>query len=77
LKNDDIAHHKEGTAEGYLGVDIQREGVNISLKQEGLTKHIIQVLGLDTKCSTPVDTPAKTPALGKDKEGKEASGNIN
>ena len=37
LKNDDIALHKEGTAEGYLGVDIQREGVNILLKQEGLT----------------------------------------
>jgi hypothetical protein len=77
LKNDDIALHKEGTAEGYLGVDIQREGVNISLKQEGLTKCIIQALGLDTKCSTPVDTPTETPALGKDIEGKEASGNIN
>ncbi len=24
LKNDDIALHKEGTAEGYLGVDIQK-----------------------------------------------------
>jgi hypothetical protein len=34
LKNDDVALHKEGTAEGYLGVDIQREGVNILLKQE-------------------------------------------
>jgi hypothetical protein len=56
LKNDNIALHKEGTAEGYLGVDIQREGVNKSLKQEGLTKRIIQALGLDTKCSTPVDT---------------------
>jgi hypothetical protein len=47
LKNDDIALHKEGTAEDYLGVDIQREGVNIWLKQEGLTKRIIQALGLD------------------------------
>ncbi len=25
LKSDDIALHKEGTAEGYLGVDIQKE----------------------------------------------------
>jgi hypothetical protein len=77
LKNDDIPLHKEGTAEGYLGVDIQRDGDNILLKQEGLTKHIIQALGLDTKYSTPVDTPAETPALGKDIDGKEASGNIN
>jgi hypothetical protein len=77
LKNDNIALHKEGTVEGYLGVDIQREGVNISLKREGFTKRIIQALGLDMKCSTPVDTPAETPALGKDTEGKEASGNIN
>jgi hypothetical protein len=77
LKNDDIALHKEGTAEGYLGVDIQREGINILLKQEGLTKRIIQALGLDMKCLTPVHTPAETPALGKDKEGKEASGDIN
>ncbi len=76
LKNDDITLHKEGTAEDYLGVDIQREGVNILLKQEALTKRIIQAVGLDTKCSTPVDTPAQTPALGKDIEGKEAMGII-
>lgn len=48
LKNDNIALHKEGTAEGYLGVDIQREGNNIMLKQEGLTKWIIKALGLDS-----------------------------
>jgi hypothetical protein len=49
LKNNDIALHKEGTAEGYLGVDIQRDGDDITLKQEGSTKCIIEALGLDTK----------------------------
>jgi hypothetical protein len=77
LKNDDIALHKEGTAEGYLGVDIQRDGNNIILKQEGLTKRIIEALGLDSKYSTPVDTPAESAALGRDIDGKDASGSIN
>ena len=77
LKNDDIALHKEGTAEGYLGVDIQRDGQNITLKQEGLTKRIIEALGLDSKYSTPVDTPAESAALGRDVNGKDASGSIN
>ena len=49
LKQDDIALHKEGTAEGYLGVDIQRNGDKITLLQEGLTKRIIAALGLDSK----------------------------
>ena len=65
-KNDDIALHKEGTAEGYLGVDIQQDKNNIMLKQEGLAKRIIEALGLDSKYSTPVDTPAKSAALGRD-----------
>ena len=49
LKQDEIALHKEGTAEGYLGVDIQRNGDKITLLQEGLTKRIIAALGLDSK----------------------------
>ncbi len=77
LKNDDIALHKEGTAEGYLGVDIQKDGQHITLKQEGLTKRIIEALGLDSTYSTPVDTPAKSAALGRDIDGKVASGSIN
>jgi hypothetical protein len=77
LKNNNIALHKEGTAEGYLGVDIQRDGDNITLKQEGLTKRIIEALGLDTKYSTPIDTHAESAALVKDVEGKKASGSIN
>jgi hypothetical protein len=76
LKKDDIALHKEGTAESYLGVDIQKDGQHITLKQEGLTKRIIEALGLDLKYSTPVDTPAESAALGRDIDGKVASGSI-
>jgi hypothetical protein len=38
---------------------------------------IIEALGLDLKYSTPVDTPAKSAALGRDIDGKVASGSIN
>jgi hypothetical protein len=58
LKSDDIALHKEGTAEGCLGVDIQKEEGKITLIQEGLKKRIIEALGLSSKYSTSVETPA-------------------
>jgi hypothetical protein len=77
LKQDDIALRHEGTAEGYLGVDIQWDGNQITLLQEGLTKQIITALGLDSKYSTRVNTPAETAALGRDVEGEGASGSIN
>jgi hypothetical protein len=65
-------------AEGYLRVDIQQQdGDKISLLQKGLTKKIITALGLDSKYSTPVNTPTEMAALGCDINGKEASGNIN
>jgi hypothetical protein len=35
---------KEGTAEGYLGVDIKQEDGNIILTQSGLTKQNIKGL---------------------------------
>ena len=47
------------------------------LKQEGLTKRIIEALGLDSRYSTPVDTPAESAALGREVYGKVASGSIN
>jgi hypothetical protein len=77
LKKEGVALHKEGTAEGYLGVDIRRKGSLITLQQKGLTQRIIEALGLDSKYSTPVDTPADVAALGRDQNGKETSGTIN
>ena len=63
MKQEDVALHREGTAEGYLGVDIQRKGNTVTLRQEGLTKRIISALGLDSKMSTSVETPAEKAAL--------------
>jgi hypothetical protein len=41
MHSEDVALNKEGTAEGYLGIDIQREGTQVKLTQSGLTKRII------------------------------------
>jgi hypothetical protein len=49
LKQDNIALHKEGTAEGFLGVDILHQGGKTALLQVGLTKRIITALCLDSK----------------------------
>jgi hypothetical protein len=38
---------------------------------------IIEALGLDLKYSTPVDTPAKSAALGRGIDRKVASGSMN
>ncbi len=43
IKAEDVALHKEGTNEGYLGVDIHQ----ITFTQIGLTKRIIDSLGLN------------------------------
>jgi hypothetical protein len=55
LKQDDIALHKEGTAEGYLEMDIHHQGSKTTLLQVGLAKRIITTLGLDSKYSAPVN----------------------
>jgi hypothetical protein len=47
------------------------------LQQRGPTLRIIETLGLNSKYSTPVNTPADTAALGKDIDGEKASGSIN
>ncbi len=74
LKRDKIALHRKGTAEGYLGVDIQRDGNQITLLQVGLIKQIIAALGLDSKYTTPVNTPADAAALGRDDDIKKPAG---
>jgi hypothetical protein len=77
LKHDEIVLHRKGTAEGHLGVDIQWDGNQITLLQEGSTKQIIAAHDLDSKYTTPVNTPADAAALGRDVDGKEASRSIN
>lgn len=81
LKNGGVAIRKEGTAEGFLGVDLVREdtatGPMIKMLQTGLTKRVIEALGLSSSMSTSIDTPAEASALLKDAGGLSASGNIN
>ncbi len=45
--------------------------------QIGLTKHIIDTLGLDSKFSTAVATPAETAAFQRDVDSPPASGQVN
>ena len=59
MKTEDVALHKEGTAERYLGVAIRQHKNQITFTQIGLTKHIIDTLGLDSKYTTVVATPAE------------------
>jgi hypothetical protein len=69
MKTEDVALHKEGTAEGYLGVEIQQHENQITFMQIGLTKRIIDALGLDSKFNTAVATPGEKAALGRDVGG--------
>ncbi len=66
MKTEDVALNKEGSADGYLGIDIQYNGRQINFTRVGLTKRIIDALGLDSKHSTAVAKPAEKAALGKD-----------
>jgi hypothetical protein len=77
MKTEDVALHKEGTAEGYLGVAIQRHENQITFTQIGLTMRIIDALDLDSKYTTAVATPAEKAALGRDVDGSPASGQVN
>jgi hypothetical protein len=77
MKTEDVALHKEGTAEGYLGVDIQQHENQITFTQIGLTKQIIDAWGLDSKFTTAVAAPSEKAALGRDVDGPPPSGQVN
>jgi hypothetical protein len=76
MQKDDICLRKEGTAEGYLGVDIKHVDGKLQLTQLGLSERIVKSLGL-SKHSTSCKTPAETNPLPKDVDGDPASGIIN
>jgi len=67
---------EEGTAEGFLGIDIKPNEADgtITLTQEGLTNRIIKALGCDDLPS--VTTHADT-ILHKDEDGDPATGDFN
>ena len=76
-----ICIQHEGTAKGFLGVDIVRtytlSGPKITLLQVDLTKCIIGAVGLCSSLSTSIGTPAETSPLAKDADGPPASGAFN
>ncbi|KAL7478975.1 hypothetical protein ACHAW6_005971, partial [Cyclotella cf. meneghiniana] len=80
---DDILIRREGTAEGFLGVDVSGTYATtgrtptITLTQKGLTSRIIEALGLCTSFTTKLDTPAELTPLPKDSNGKPTSGTFN
>ena len=77
LKKDNLALRKEGTAEGYLGLDVSYDGKKTTLSQPGLTQRIIEALGLSSKFSTACSTPAETAALPRDMDGEPATESFN
>ena len=76
MQREEICLRREGTAEGYLGVDIQHINGKIHLTQSGLSQRIITAMGL-TKYSNSCPTPAEVSPLPKDIDGDKASGTIN
>jgi histone deacetylase 1/2 len=76
-----VGIRKEGTAEGFLGVDISRDisasGPTITLLQKGLAKRIVEALGLCSQNATAISTPAEASPLPKDADGEPASGTFN
>jgi hypothetical protein len=81
LASRDVQIRREGSAEGFLGVDIARIDKGpihqIKLTQSGLTKRIVEALGLCSTNSTAISTPAEAAPLPKDVDGAPSSGNFN
>ena len=74
LKKDKIWIRKEGSTEGFLGVDISKRKADgsFSLTQTGLIKRIIEALGLHADWTGAKETPADVVALPRDKDGTPA-----
>ena len=81
LKRDGLMIRKEGSAEGFLGVDVKSldstSAPRLHLTQAGLAKRIVDALGLCSSFSTAISTPAEISPLPKDLSGVPASGTFN
>lgn len=78
LRERKVQINREGSAEGFLGVDVSYSDTDsITLTQEGLAKRIIAALGLDGSYSRSTDTPAETAPLPKDASGTPANPLVN
>ena len=76
MQKDEVCLRREGTAEGYLGIDIKTVNGQLHLTQSGLSQRIINALGL-SKYSNSCATPTELAPLPKDVNGERASGTIN
>ena len=81
LHQDGIMIRKEGSAKGFLGVDVKSLGTPSAprplLTQTGLTKRIVEALALCSSFSTAAATPAESYPLPKDSQGVPATGTFN
>ena len=71
MRDEEIELEEEGDAAGLLGVQLRRDETtgHIHMTQEGLTKRIIEALGLDMDLSNAKSTPAERKPLIKDENG--------
>eukprot|EP00804_Cyclotella_cryptica_P001177 CCRYP_016994-RA/>CCRYP_016994-RA protein AED:0.39 eAED:0.19 QI:0/0/0/1/0.5/0.33/3/0/796 len=76
LHDEGIWIRKEGSAEGFLGVDVTRDTSSrrITLTQTGLRQRIVEALGLCSRSSRALSTPDESAPLPEDSEGDLASG---
>ena len=82
LQAQDIQIRREGSAEGFLGVAVEHYSEHgaqkIRLTQTGLTKRIVEALGLCNNYSTKISTPVKAgPLIPKDEDGDPPAGHFN
>ena len=81
LQAQGVQIRREGSAEGFLGVAVDRvsDGIfnKIQMTQTGLTKRIVEALGLCSQYSTSISTPAEAAPLPKDTGGAPATENFN
>ncbi|CAJ1948679.1 unnamed protein product [Cylindrotheca closterium] len=76
LKSQGVAVEIEDSVAGFLGVHIERDESNktIKLTQKGLTERIIEALNIDQEPQK--HTPALKEPLGKDENGDPANGSF-
>jgi hypothetical protein len=81
LVSRNVQIRREGSAEGFLGVAVDKvtsgSTHQIKMTQAGLTKRIVEALGLCSVNSTPISTPAEASPLPKDLNGAPCSGHFN
>ncbi|KAL7484213.1 hypothetical protein ACHAW6_009856 [Cyclotella cf. meneghiniana] len=81
LNQEGILIQKDGSAEGFLGLDVKSIGSSLAphvlLTQLGLTKQILEALGLCSSFSTVSSPPAEQSPLPKDSSGSPPAGTVN